>query len=147
MDIFLSINNREQVIRLPVNPSEITINDPQNNETFETVNGSVQRIGKPGLITLTLSSFFPKNNYSFAKIDKTPLEYIKMLREWKNRRIPIRIVIAELDFNKAMAINNFVTKADTSNDLSYTLELSEFRFANFTTGMDALLNNSTIEII
>ena len=147
MDIFLHINNRQQTIRLPVLPSEITINEPQNNETFETFKGTVQRIGMPGLKTLTLSSFFPENNYSFAKIDKTPLEYIQMLRDWKKRRIPIRVVIAELDFNEAMAINNFVTKADTSNDLTYTLELSEFRFANFTTGIDSILNNSSIEII
>ena len=37
MDIYLSVNNREQVLRLPVLPPEFTVSKPQSNETFETV--------------------------------------------------------------------------------------------------------------
>lgn len=54
MDIYLSVNNREQVICLPVLPAEFTITKPQKNEVFETVNhGELKLIGKAQLAVST----------------------------------------------------------------------------------------------
>ena len=57
MDIYLSVNNREQVICLPVLPAEFTISKPQKNEVFETVTqGELKLIGR-GPKSITISSF------------------------------------------------------------------------------------------
>ena len=37
MDIYLSVNNRAEVLRLPVLPPEFTVSKGRNNEVFETV--------------------------------------------------------------------------------------------------------------
>ena len=71
MDIYLSVNNREQVICLPVLPAEFTVSKPQKNEVFETVDqGELKLIGKAGLKGITISSFFPVRDYPFLK-DRT----------------------------------------------------------------------------
>ena len=46
LDIYLSVNNREQVLHLPVLPPEFSVTKPQANETFETVTqGQLKLIG------------------------------------------------------------------------------------------------------
>ena len=37
MDIYLSVNNRAEVLRLPVLPPEFTVSKGRNNEVFDTV--------------------------------------------------------------------------------------------------------------
>ena len=37
MDIYLSVNNRAEVLRLPVLPPEFTVAKGKNNEVFDTV--------------------------------------------------------------------------------------------------------------
>lgn len=45
MDITLSVNNREDVMVLPVTPSSFTISKPQGGNVFETVSqGELQLI-------------------------------------------------------------------------------------------------------
>ena len=71
MDIYLSVNNREQVLRLPVLPPEFSVTKPQANETFETVTqGQLKLMGTPGLKGISWSSFFPVRDYPFLK-DRT----------------------------------------------------------------------------
>ena len=38
LDFYLSINNSEEVIHIPVTPSEFTVSSSQGTETFETAN-------------------------------------------------------------------------------------------------------------
>ena len=55
MDIYLSVNNRAEVMRLPVIPPEFTISKPQGTEVFETVSqGELQLIGVPKLKGITI---------------------------------------------------------------------------------------------
>ena len=50
MDIYLSVNNREQILKLPVLPAEFTVSKPHTNEVFETVTqGQLKLIGRPSL--------------------------------------------------------------------------------------------------
>lgn len=59
MDITLSVNNREDVMVLPVTPSSFTISKPQGGNVFETVSqGELQLIGQPKLKGLTIEAFF-----------------------------------------------------------------------------------------
>jgi len=131
MDIYLSINNREQVIKLPVVPSEFQIQSPQNNEKFNTITqGDIKLIGNRGLKSIVLQSFFPSKNYDFNR-DNTykAWEYVEIIESWKDRRIPIRLIITDTPINIPVTIENFdYGERDGSRDIYYTLELSEFKF-------------------
>jgi hypothetical protein len=135
MDIYLSINNREEVIKLPVVPRSFKINSPQNNETYTTISqGDIKLIGLRGLKSLTIDSFFPVKDYVFLK-DKSykGWEYINIIEKWIDRRIPIRLIITDTPINLACTIESFdYSVEDGSGDVYYTLVLSEFKFIDLT---------------
>ena len=131
MDIFLSINNREQVIQLPIVPSEFKIPSPMNNETYTTINqGDIKLIGQRGLKSITIESFFPNNHYSFSRNKAyAGWEYVETIESWIDRRVPIRLIITDTPINLAMTIENFeYGPQDGTGDIYYSLELEEFKF-------------------
>jgi len=135
LDIFLSINNREQVIKLPVVP-KFMIPSPVNNKVYNTISqGDIKLIGLRGLKSITLQSFFPSKDYSFLR-DKTykGWEYVEILENWIDRRLPIRLTITDTPINMACSIEQFEYGIeDGSGDINYTLSLSEFKFIQLET--------------
>jgi len=131
LDIFLSINNREQIIQLPVVPVEFKIQSGMDNETFKTINqGEIKLIGMPSLQTINIEAFFPGRDYSFLR-DRSysGWEYVELISAWKKRRVPVRLIITETPINMACTIESFeYGPKDGSGDIHYTLSLSEFRF-------------------
>lgn len=131
IDIFLSINNREQVIKLPVLPENYEVSSPNNNEIFETINqGELKLIGLKGLQSLSIQSFFPAKEYSFNRDNAHKgYEYVEIIQSWIDRRVPIRLIITDTPINMAVSIEDFrYGQRDGSKDVYYTLELEEFRF-------------------
>lgn len=135
MDIYLSINNREQVIKLPVLPSSIGIENPMNNQVFESVSlGSIKTIGHRGLKVMEIDSFFPCRDYPFLR-DRTysGWEYVDTIESWMTKRIPIRLVITDTTINLPMSIESFSYEVkDGTGDIYYNLALEEFKFINLT---------------
>ncbi|MTI57489.1 hypothetical protein [Geosporobacter ferrireducens] len=131
MDIYLSINNREQLITLPVLPTEFRIQSGMKNDTYDTISqGEIKLIGMETLKSISIQSFFPSKDYSFLK-DRAykGWEYVNMLEAWKTRRVPIRLVISDTPVNMACTIESFeYGLQDGSGDIYYTLTLSEFKF-------------------
>lgn len=136
MDIFLSINNREQVIQLPIIPKEFQVDSPQSNETFKTISqGDIKLIGLRGLKSITIESFFPNKEYSFAR-DKTykAWDYVEMIESWIDKRVPIRLLITDTPINMPVTIESFQYGVkDGSGDVYYSLSLSEFKFVQLET--------------
>ncbi len=140
MDIFLSINNRQQVIKLPILPAQFKIQSGMKNDTYETISqGDIKLIGMPTLKSITLEAFFPKKEYSFLRDRKHKgWEYVEMIEEWKLRRVPIRLIISEDTvytdngpniINMPCTIEAFEYGVqDGTGDIYYTLTLSEFKF-------------------
>ena len=81
MDIYLSVNNRAEVMRLPVLPSSFTISKPQTTQVFETVSqGELQLIGTPKLKGITINSFFPIKDYPYLRdTSMKGWEYVYMI--------------------------------------------------------------------
>ena len=132
MDIFLSVNNREQVLQLPVLPAEFTITKPQKNETFETVSeGDLKLIGVPGLKGITINSFFPVRDYPFLK-DRTykGFEYVYIIDKWIEAKYPIRLIITETPINMVCCVDDFQYTIKKDGDLYFVLSLSQFKLVN-----------------
>lgn len=130
MDIFLSVNNRAELIQLPIVPSEFKINSPTNNETFTTINqGDIKLLGERGLKDLTIDSFFPSKKYSFARSgDYDRWKYVEMIESWADRKLRVRLVVTGSPLNIVMVIDSFEYGVqDGSGDIYYSLALSEFK--------------------
>lgn len=130
MDIYISINNREKVIQLPIIPEQITISSPQNNESYETISlGELNLIGKMGLATIEFSSFFPAAPLSFSHNDTMfGWDYVTLFEELRKRRLPFRIIITDTPINMAVTIENFDYGMQAGKHIYYTMSLKEFRF-------------------
>ena len=128
MDIYLSVNNRADVMCLPVLPSSFTISKPQSTEIFETVSqGELQLIGVPKLKGITISSFFPVRDYPYLRdTSMKGWEYVYKIDTWIEQKLPIRLVITDTPINMAVAVKDFEYTIKTDGELWYTLELEEF---------------------
>lgn len=129
MEIWLKQEKEE--IRFPVNPPNFEITSPQNNQTV-AINaiGEINMLGKRGLITLSLSSFFPhpKNKYNDSIVEysnyQKPYEYIKILKNWKEKGICKLILTGVI--NMYCTIENLTySEEDGTGDVYYTIELKE----------------------
>lgn len=118
MDIYLSINNRERVIKVPYLPPELTISSPQGNETFQTVNNELNLIGNLGLKGISFSSYCDD------------WEFVNILEELRKRKLPFRMVITDTKINIAVTIDNFDYSMKQGKKIYYILSLKEFRFGD-----------------
>ena len=132
MDYYLSFNNNEERLRLPVIPSSFEVSIPHQNTTINITNlGEINLIGKTGLATMTIESFFPKQQYSFCLYKDFPHPYdcIKLLLKWKESGKPIRVIVTETPINYAMAIESITySEVDGTGDVYFILELKEYKF-------------------
>lgn len=129
MDIYLSVNNREEVICLPVLPAEFTISKPQNNDTFETATqGDLKLMGSTGLKSITWSSFFPIRDYPFLRDrSNTAFGYLYTIDTWIAKKLPIRLIITETPINMACCVDDFSYTIKKDGDMYYTITLSEVK--------------------
>lgn len=131
MEIWLVGDER---IMLPVTPF-YDIDDPQNiNSVNLNEVGTISIAGKPGLRSLTLESFFPRQIYSFVAstdINTDPYYYFHKIKNWKDNGDVVRIIITDTSHNFETLIENFmVREEDGTGDLYYSLSLKEYKRLN-----------------
>ena len=121
MDIILSVNNREEVLVLPVLPPEFTVSKPQANEVFETVtSGQLKLIGNSALKSISWNSFFPVRDYPFLHDrSNTGFGYAYIIDTW------IRLVITETPINMACCVDDFSYTIKKDGDMNYSITLGE----------------------
>ena len=132
LKITLSVNNRADVMVLPVTPSEFTVSKPHSPDTFETVSGEeLLLLNVPKLKSITLESFFPIKEHSFypyiQNTDMWGWDYVNKIDDWVEQKLPIRLHIENTPINMACQLNgDFTYKIGTDGDLYYSLPLTEF---------------------
>lgn len=131
--IELSFDNHREMFTLPINPAAFDFTEAQNNQRITLLNiGEANLIGHRGLVGGSLSSFFPSPDSPFARYaDREPMEYIRLLRKWKESTQPIRVIVSDCDFNLAMSIDRLqYSHHEGDKDVYFTLDLTEYRFLN-----------------
>lgn len=117
-------------IVLPINPAEIPVVMPQLNNRMTLLNmGGINMKGNRDIVTVTLSSFFPGPKSPFFRYaDMTPKRYKAKIEGWKENKETKRLIITDMGINIAVLVDKseFIIK-EGSDDLYYTLELSEYR--------------------
>ena len=139
LNIYMSINNGEEVMKLPVIPPKIKITSSQGTETFETAGyGLVRIIGCRDLQAISWESIFPVHDYPFRRDNSMQgQEYADKLNSWRGRKLPIRLVItssgfANLDVNIACAISVLDGEVGSNGDFNYSIQLDEVDLLNYT---------------
>jgi hypothetical protein len=128
MDIFLSVNNRADVLQIPVMPAEFTISKPQNNDTFETaLQGELKLYGSPKLKSIAWSSFFPVRDYPFLR-DRSMkgFEYVNKIDSWIAQKLPIRLIISDTPINIAVLVDDWSYKIGQDSNIFYDVSFVEF---------------------
>ncbi len=128
MNIYLSVNNRAEIITLPVIPSEFSIKKGQTSETFKTADNKwIRIIGEPDFISIGWSSFFPIRNYTFLKSrEMWGFDYVHKLDKWIAAKLPIRLIIDVGNINLATAVTSFEFTVGRDGNVNYTIEFGEF---------------------
>ena len=129
MDIYLSVNNRAEVLRLPVLPPEFTVSKGRNNEVFETVSqGQLNLIGTQALKKISWSSFFPCRDYPFLHDrSDTAFGYLYTIDTWYERTLPIRLIITDPPINMVVTNDDFSYTIGRDGDMKYSITLSEVK--------------------
>ena len=133
MDIYLSVNNRADILIFPVLPSQFTITKPQSTTVFETVSkGELQLVGTPKLKGLSFSCFFPVRDYPFLRDNSMKgWDYVYKLDTWIEQKLPIRLIITDTPINMVVAVKNFEYTIKTDGDLWYTIEFEQFNLLGY----------------
>lgn len=132
MEIWLKQN--KEAIQLPILPPSFSIGVENGHQTVNVqTKGEVVILGKKGLKTMELSSFFSASDYPFAayRKDREPYEYIKKIESWLEA--PVRLTITGTNINMRCVIQSFsYGEPDGSGDIEYTLSMREYRKPTYT---------------
>lgn len=152
VSIYLSINNNEEVLQIPVTPPEIEIKSSQGTQTFETSGyGFIRIIGSRELTSISWKSIFPVRDYPFRKdYSLNGREYADKLNNWRDRRLPIRLVItssgfADISVNIACVISELNTTVGSGGDTEYSIQLDEVDLLSTTLGDEEVLTMAQYE--
>jgi len=129
--IYLSFGGR---IKIPVNPEEINITYPSNNQTFEVLDtGEIVVPMPPGLTEVQFESFFPADmDDPYTIGGGSPGSIVRALTNAKKRKRKGRLIISRselFDTNLRCIIEEFSTtdKGGEPGDIYYSIMLKEFR--------------------
>lgn len=134
MEVYFSVNNRQEVIKLPIVPPLDLIECETQDEEYQTVSsGTFNLIGQKGLRKFEINSFFPNKEYPFLQSGtKTDAEvYIKFFEKWRDNNVPVRVIIIDKEkeiLNMACRYSFSYALRDQAGDVPYKLEVKEFRF-------------------
>lgn len=117
MEIFLSINNREKVIKFPYLPPELTIERPQGVEVFDTLEGQLNIIRPRELKKLSFDSFL-----------EADWDFIEQIEQMRARKLPMRLIVTGTPINMACTIESFDTTLKRGKFIWYSISFVEFRF-------------------
>ena len=116
---------------LPVTPETF---EAGHGIKIETVNihdvGDIRVAGHPTLDNVSLASFFPAQAYSFAVAPWTdPWELVEKFKAWADTQTVVRLIVTGTGVNIPVLIETIrYGERDGSNDVYYTLALSEYRY-------------------
>ncbi|RRJ62717.1 LysM peptidoglycan-binding domain-containing protein [Paenibacillus oralis] len=131
----LSFNNRAEVLKLPINPSEIKVSESGQGSSYDVAGlGQINVIKDRGLTEYSFSGLFPAQWYKFVTTDDLlhPVEYIKMIEKWMTTKRPIRFIFTSdtYDINTPASIESFTWKevAGSGGDIEYDIQLKKYVF-------------------
>lgn len=131
MEFWLKYSDTDR-LQLPVPPSSFEIIRSNMNKTTNIQDfGEFNMLGKENLAVLSISSFFPKENYYFCQYDDFPSPYdcVKKIEGWRKSGNPVKLTITATDIDLPVSIESFkYGEKEGTGDVYFTLELKEYKY-------------------
>ena len=126
----ISLSSESAAVVFPVLPSELMVSVNTNHGTVNINNfGDYLMMGKTGLKTLTLSGFFPAQDYPFAMMGLAPYTYIAQLETMRTGDSVCQLTVSDTPLSMPCLISSFkFGEKDGSGDVYYELGLTEYRY-------------------
>lgn len=125
------IKNSIENIKLPIVPSEFHIKSGKNSNSVNLLGfGEISDSGTPQLKTWSISSMFPKTQYSMCThtIKSNPYDYVSLIEKLKTNNIVCTYVITQTNVNYRCTIEEFeYYENDGSGDIYYTISFKEHK--------------------
>ena len=125
--VTLSCDNSSIV--LPVTPESFGVQVKNNNSVVNITNfGNYNMMGKKRKKSITISSFFPAQDYNFSSGSDEPYELVNQIEEWRLSTKPLNLLIENSIIDFDCLIDSFEYKEqDGTGDVYFTLVLTEYR--------------------
>ncbi|WP_236875554.1 LysM peptidoglycan-binding domain-containing protein [Clostridioides difficile] len=125
------IRQANDTFRFPVFPNSFEINSKAIVNTSNVLKtGEIAVFGGVGLRTTEISSFFPKNDYTFCDYTGFPSPYdcVNKIEKWMNEGFILRFTVTETNINMEVIIDSFqYEEKDCTGDVYFTLSLKEYK--------------------
>lgn len=133
-DIGIFLNYEDEVVQIPVNPSELQVSAEGNNKTVEIIQlGDISILKKRKLQTISWDSWFPYDSW-FPSIRtkgqfKRPDFYVDYIEQIRDNCKPCRLIVTGIGINMQVSIEGFsyTHKAGEHEDKYYSISLKEWK--------------------
>ncbi len=131
--IYLSFNNLQEVIELPVLPEKLTIRQSGSNKTYDLLNtGQINVIKGMGLPELELEGYFPLHDtHVTAAMLFEPMYYVEKILNWAGTLRPVRLTMTgttELSWPVSIESFAYSEAGGAVGEVSYQLSLKKYVF-------------------
>lgn len=128
-DITITLSCGEDEVELPVIPEKYTCSVGSIHETVNIINaGDYLMMGKTGLKTITLESFFPAQEYDFSSGGGDPWGMVDTIERMRTSGEKIDFSISGSSVEFSCLIDAFeYGEQDGSGDVYYKISLREYR--------------------
>ncbi len=121
---------KKDKFRLPVPPADFSVTKGNNNSTTLVEGlGEITLIGQKRLSTVSITSFFPNNDYGFCQYSdyEKPYHYVELLEECLTNKESLVFFITETNIDMECSIESFAYgEKDGTGDVYFTIELKEY---------------------
>ncbi|BAL85207.1 phage related protein (plasmid) [Selenomonas ruminantium subsp. lactilytica TAM6421] len=141
-DALITLGCNGSTLVLPVDPEVFMCRVAQKNSIININNsGEYNMIGKTGLKEISISSFFPAQDYQFNNpgASTDPYSYVNQIEGWRTSGNICQINVSGTPIQFNCLIESFgYGERDGSGDVYYSLQLKEYREIEPSKGTDAL---------
>lgn len=134
MSIFLSQDNLNTIIELPVMPERITFSNGTQNQTYHSsALGEINWLTGDALEGISFNSWFPgegeKTGLTNYRTVNSPKSYIDAIKAMKKSNVETRLVITELDISMPVSIETFEYSqiGGSGGEYEYSMAFKEYR--------------------
>ena len=116
-----------RLIKLPVNPSSLSVRAPGRNTVVETSEaGEVSVLRAKGLTEINIASYFPAEGTSPDAL--SPFEYVRFFTAARDEKKPVTLSVLGLSLDMHVSVEGFEYsfRAGEEGDVYYTLSLREY---------------------
>lgn len=130
-DVFISVDNAKDTIKLPIPPSEVSVSTSKNNTSFTSLTEEIAIQGNDALESISFSSFFPSKRYTFNQDNKyLGFGYVNKIRSWKSNNKIIRLIIKNTNINTDVIIDSFDYNLQTvTGDIDFSISFTKYKKA------------------